>query len=83
MPQLGVPPRDAIRAKGVLLNEPQLPWFVNEEEIPNAGTIVTRSYQRVRWYDGRTMCGSAVLRETGRGAGGSNLRFGPHEFQGT
>src|SRR6185295_1552390 len=33
MPKLGVPPRDVIRAKGVLLNEPALPWFINEEEI--------------------------------------------------
>jgi hypothetical protein len=31
MPQMGVPPRDVIRAKGVMLNEPALPWFVNEE----------------------------------------------------
>ena len=75
MPQLGVPPRDVIRAKGVLLNEPQLPWFVNEEEIPYAGTIVTRSYQRVRWYDGRTYVWIGRRRETGRGVGSSNLRF--------
>lgn len=75
MPQMGVPPRDVIRAKGVLLNEPQLPWFVNEEEIPYAGTIVTRSYQRVRWYDGRTYVWIGRRRETGRGVGSSNLRF--------
>jgi len=75
MPQLGVPPRDVIRAKGVLLNEPQLPWFINEEEIPYAGTIVTRSYQRVRWYDGRTYVWIGRQRETGRGVGSSTLRF--------
>jgi hypothetical protein len=75
MPQMGVPPRDVIRAKGVLLNEPSLPWFVNEEEIPVAGTLVTRSYQRVRWYDGRTYVWIGRRRETGRGVGSSNLRF--------
>jgi hypothetical protein len=75
MPQLGVPPRDVIKAKGVLLNEPALPWFVNEEEIPYAGTIVTRRYQRVRWYDGRTYVWIGRQRETGRGVGSSNLRF--------
>ena len=75
MPKMGMPPQDVIRAKGVLLNEPQLPWFVNEEEIPYAGTVVTRSYQRVRWYDGRTYVWIGRRRETGRGVGSSNLRF--------
>lgn len=75
MPQMGVPPRDVIKAKGVLLNEPTLPWFVNEEEIPYAGTIVTRSFQRARWYDGRTYVWIGRRRETGRGVGNSNLRF--------
>ena len=75
MPQMGSPPRDVIRAKGVLLNEAPLPWFINEEEIPYAGTTVTRSYQRARWYDGRTYVWIGRRRETGRGVGSSNLRF--------
>ena len=75
MPQMDMPPRDVIRAKGVLLNEPALPWFVNEEEVPYAGTIVTRAYQRVRWYDGRTYVWIGRHRKTGRGVGNSNLRF--------
>jgi hypothetical protein len=75
MPKLGVPPRDVVRAKGVLLNEPALPWFVNEEEVPFSGTSVTRSYQRTRWYDGRTYVWIGRRRETGRGVGSSGLRF--------
>ena len=75
MPQMDTPPRDVIRAKGVLLNEPALPWFVNEEEIPYAGTIVTRTYQRARWYDGKTYVWIGRQRKTGRGVGSSNLRF--------
>lgn len=75
MPAMGVPPREIIRAKGVLLNEPALPWFINEEEIPFTGTTVARSYQRVRWYDGRTFVWIGRQRQTGRGVGGSNLRF--------
>lgn len=75
MPRMGVPPRDVVQAKGVLLNEPSLPWFVNEEEIPFAGTTLTRSYQRARWYDGRTCLWIGRRRETGRGVGSSNLRF--------
>lgn len=75
MPLLGMPPREVVRAKGVLLNEPVLPWFVNEEEVPFAGTIVTRAYQRARWYDGRTCLWIGRRRETGRGVGSSGLRF--------
>ena len=75
MPRMGVPPGDVIRAKGVILGAPPLPWFVNEEEIPSAGTIVTRTYQRARWYDGRTYLWIGRRRETGRGVGSSNLRF--------
>ena len=75
MPQMGMPPRDVVRAKGVLLNEPALPWFVNEEEISSSGTIVTRTFQRARWYDGRTYVWIGRRRETGSGTGSSNLRF--------
>ena len=65
-----------IKAKGVLLSEHPLPWFVNEEEIPFAGTIVTPQLpaQRAGTTAGPT-CGSAATRETGRGVGSSNLRF--------
>ncbi|MGN6257348.1 MAG: hypothetical protein ACTHN3_06325 [Solirubrobacterales bacterium] len=75
MPQMGTPPRDVVKAKGVLLNEPELPWFVNEEEVPYAGTTVTRAFQRVRWYDGRTYVWIGRRSETGRGVGSSGLRF--------
>ncbi|MDH3614234.1 MAG: hypothetical protein OES10_13235 [Gammaproteobacteria bacterium] len=75
MPTMGVPPREIINAKGVLLNEPGLPWFINEEEVPFTGTTIARSYQRVRWYDGRTFVWIGRQRQTGRGVGGSNLRF--------
>lgn len=75
MPKLGDPPRDVIKAKGVLLTEAASPYYINEEEIPYAGTIVTRSFQRCRWYDGRTYCWIGRYRETGRGEGSSNLRF--------
>lgn len=75
MPQLDGALGAAVRPKGVLLNEPTLPWFVNEEEIPFSGTIVTRSYQRTRWYGGRTYLWIGRRRETGRGLGSSGLRF--------
>lgn len=75
MPKLGVPPIDVVKAKGVLLNEAPTPYYINEEEIPYSGTIVSRSYQRARWYDGKTYVWIGRYRETGRGQGASNLRF--------
>ncbi len=75
MPKLGSPPRDVIKAKGVMLNEVAPPYFVNEEEVPNAGSLVRRSWQRTRWFDGRTYVWIGRYRETGRGQGSSNLRF--------
>lgn len=75
MPKLGMPPKEVIKAKGVLLNEVPSPYFVNEEEIPGAGSIVRRSWQRTRWYSGRTFLWIGRYRETGRGQGSSNLRF--------
>jgi hypothetical protein len=75
MPRLGTPPVDTVKAKGVLLNEVPAPYYINEEEIPYSGTIVQRAYQRVRWYDGKTFLWIGRYRQTGRGQGGSNLRF--------
>lgn len=75
MPQLGDPPVDVVKAKGDLLNEVPSPYFINEEEIPYSGTILTRAIQRVRWYDGKTYIWRGRSRKTGRGQGGSNLRF--------
>jgi hypothetical protein len=75
MPKLGTPPQEVVKAKGVLLNEPTLPWFVDEAEISVSGISVTRAFQRVRWYDGRTFVWIGRSRETGRGAGAGSLRF--------
>jgi hypothetical protein len=75
MPKLGNPPQEVIQAKGILLNEVPPPYFIEEEEIPASGTLVRRSYQRTRWYGGRTYVWIGRYRETGRGQGASNLRF--------
>jgi hypothetical protein len=74
MPKLDGSPDQVVKAKGVLLKEAS-PYFVNEEEVPAAGSLVKRSYQRARWYGGRTFLWIGRQRETGRGQGSSNLRF--------
>ena len=50
-------------------------YFINEEEVPRAGRIVTRSFQRVRWLDGRVMLWLGRRTMTGRGEGSSGLEF--------
>jgi hypothetical protein len=75
MPKLGVPPREVVKAKGVLLTEVQPLYYIDEAEIPYAGTIVRRSYQRTRWYGGKTFLWIGRYRENGRGQGSSDLRF--------
>lgn len=79
MPKLDGSAMDIVKAKGVLLNEKKKPidekYFINEEEIPYSGTIVTRSYQRARWYNGKTFIWIGRYRETGMGEGSSKLAF--------
>ncbi len=75
MPKLGIPPRDVVKAKGVLLNEAGSPYYVHEEEVPRAGTLVHRRVQRARWTDGKAVMWIGRERETGRGASASHLRF--------
>ena len=75
MPKLGVPPTEVVRPKGLLLTEVRKRYYINEEEIPAAGTVVRRSYQRARWYNGRTYVWIGRYRETGRGQASSDLRF--------
>jgi hypothetical protein len=61
--------------KGVLLNEAQPVYFINEEEVPRSGLSVQRSYQRTRWLNGRTYLWIGRRKEIGKGEGWSNLKF--------
>lgn len=63
------------RAAGVLLTEKTAPYFINEEEIPRAGVIVRRSFQRARWLNGKTYLWIGRYKEAGKGEGWSNLKF--------
>ena len=51
------------------------PYYINEEEIPRAGKVVTRGYQRVRWLGGATLVWIGRRATTGRGEGSSGLAF--------
>jgi hypothetical protein len=66
----GAPP-----ARGQLLKEVPPPYYVNEEEVPRAGVIVQRSWQRARWVGGQTYLWLGRFKEAGRGEGHSDLKF--------
>jgi hypothetical protein len=59
---------------GKVIAEPG-PYFINEEEVPRAGRIVVRSFQRTRWIDGRVVLWLGRRTLTGRGEGRSGLEF--------
>ncbi len=51
------------------------PFFVNEEEVPRAGKMVTRSFQRTRWRDGKVVTWLGRRVTVGKGEGASGLAF--------
>lgn len=61
--------------RGQLLREVPPPYFVNEEEVPRAGVIVQRTWQRARWTGGQTFLWLGRFKEAGRGEGHSDLKF--------
>lgn len=66
---------DSDRAiQGQIINE-ATPYFIEEEEMPRSGRIVTRSFQRCRWMDGRIVQWLGRRVKTGRGEGASGLEF--------
>lgn len=61
--------------RGRILTEVPPPYFVNEEEVPRAGVIVQRTWQRARWTSGQTYLWCGRFKEAGRGEGHSDLKF--------
>ena len=80
MPRLTVDPPVPVEPRGAILRPgldeiPKKPLFIHEEEVPRAGAIVTRTYQRARWWDGRIYTWLGRRKQTGRGQGSSGLEF--------
>jgi hypothetical protein len=63
-----------IKPQGVIL-EPDSDLVLNEEEVPRAGAVVTRTFQYTRWTDGGVHLWLARRKRPGRGEGSSGLRF--------
>jgi hypothetical protein len=67
-----VPPRTTLLREG--LDRGQW-YFINEEEVPQAGTRLSVAYNRTRWRDGRVSLWLTTHRGEGRGQGSSGLIF--------
>jgi hypothetical protein len=67
-----VRPRTSLLREGL---EQLQPYFIHEEVVSRAGTLVKQQYQRTRWRDGRAWVWLGVRRQTGRGEVSSGLAF--------
>jgi hypothetical protein len=73
-PPVRVRPRTSLLRAGLDQTNPQ-PYFVTEEEVPRAGTVVKLGYRRTRWLGGGAFVWSGARKTTGRGEGSSGLVF--------
>ncbi|AUI60642.1 hypothetical protein [Amycolatopsis sp. BJA-103] len=75
--QKPVEPRTTLLRPGLDQPQPgQKPqYFVNEEEVTQAGTRLSVAYNRTRWRDGRVVVWLSARRGVGRGEGSSGLAF--------
>lgn len=75
IPDSPVEPRGAVLRAGLDGFDVRQPYFLHEEEVLRAGAIVTRSFQRTRWFDGTVFTWIGRKKQTGRGQGASGLVF--------
>lgn len=74
-PLTRIEPRTRILRVGLDGLPVRKPYFLHEEEVPRAGAIVTRGFQRARWFDGKVFTWVGRRKETGRGESASGLAF--------
>ncbi|HEX8495000.1 MAG TPA: hypothetical protein VF658_19320 [Pyrinomonadaceae bacterium] len=70
-----VRPRTALLSEGLEAKPIRKHYYIDEEEVPRAGAVVSQSYQRTRWVGGKVFTWLGVRKQTGRGEGSSGLAF--------
>jgi hypothetical protein len=75
IPDSRVEPRGAVLRVGLDGVDVRQPYFLHQEQVPRAGAIVTRGFQRTRWFDGKVFTWIGRRKQTGRGQGASGLEF--------
>jgi hypothetical protein len=51
------------------------PYYIFEEEVPRSGAVVSTSWQRARWNNGKVVLWLGNRKQNGRGEGNSGLKF--------
>lgn len=69
-----IAPRTRLMREG-LEAMPAEPYYIAEEEVERAGTVIETKWQRCRWRDGSVVLWQGHHRKTGRGEGSSGLAF--------
>lgn len=64
-----------VEPRTILLKGPDSPYYIHEEEVPKAGRVVSASWQRARWFGGKTFLWYGHTKQVGRGGGTSGLKF--------
>lgn len=75
IPGTAVEPRGKVLRAGLDTDSADKTYFVHEEEVPRAGVIVTRKFQRARGPNGEVFTWIGRQKQTGRGEGASGLGF--------
>jgi hypothetical protein len=55
--------------------EGDTPFYIHEDEVPRSGTIVSKNFQRTRWYNGKVILWLGRKVTNGKGEGNSGLMF--------
>ncbi|MCZ6820657.1 MAG: hypothetical protein O7G31_14390 [Calditrichaeota bacterium] len=74
IPESIVEPRSKLLRHGLDSPEPE-PYHVHQEEVLRAGVVISRGFQRTRWFDGRIYTWVGRSKQTGHGEGASGLAF--------
>ncbi|HEY1347198.1 MAG TPA: hypothetical protein VGF54_19595 [Streptosporangiaceae bacterium] len=78
VPPMGslIRPATSILRTGIAADDSHAaPFFLNEEEVPRAGVVVTGRWRRARRFDGTPVVWHGRSVSTGRGGGRSGLAF--------
>lgn len=75
IPDSRVEPRGAVLRVGLDGATTRQPYFLHQEQVPRAGAIVTRAFQRARWFDGKVFTWIGRRKRIGCGQGASGLEF--------
>ena len=51
------------------------PYYINDEEMTRAGTVITKTVRKARWYNGASFLWIGRQKEAGRGGVSSGLTF--------